>query len=52
MTKSGDDLGAYIKWLSVFTYWVVTYGVGCGLLTFLPDEYIPDFVNAYPKTPQ
>lgn len=35
-----DDLGAYIKWLSVFTYWVVTYGVGCGLLTFLPDEYI------------
>ena len=35
-----DDLGAYIKWLSVFTYWVVIYGVGCGLLTFLPDEYI------------
>lgn len=35
-----DDLGAYIKWLSVFTYWVVSYGVGCGLLTFLPDEYI------------
>ena len=24
----------------MFTYWVVTYGVGCGLLTFLPDEYI------------
>ena len=35
-----DDLGAYIKWLSVFTYWAITFGVGCGLLTFLPDEYI------------
>lgn len=35
-----DDIGAYIKWLSVFTYWAVLFGVGCGLLTFLPDEYI------------
>lgn len=34
-----DDIGAYIKWLSIFTYWAVTFGVGCGLLTFLPDEY-------------
>ena len=23
-----------------FTYWAVTFGVGCGLLTFLPDEYV------------
>lgn len=35
-----DDIGAYIKWLSVFTYWAVTFGVGCGLLTFLPEEYV------------
>ena len=35
-----DDLGAYIRWLSVFTYWAVIFGVGCGLLTFLPDKYI------------
>lgn len=35
-----DDIGAYIRWLSVFTYWAVIFGVGCGLLTFLPDEYI------------
>ena len=35
-----DDVGAYIKWLSIFTYWAVIFGVGCGLLTFLPDEYI------------
>ena len=35
-----DDIGAYIKWLSIFTYWAVTFGVGCGLLTFLPEEYV------------
>ena len=35
-----DDIGAYIKWLSVFTYWAVIFGVGCGLLTFLPDKYV------------
>ena len=35
-----DDIGAYIKWLSVFTYWALIFGVGCGLLTFLPDEYV------------
>ena len=35
-----EDIGAYIKWLSIFTYWAIIFGVGCGLLTFLPDEYI------------
>lgn len=35
-----DDIGAYIRWLSIFTYWAVIFGVGCGLLTFLPDRYI------------
>ena len=35
-----DDIGAYIEWLSTFTYWTVIFGVGCGLLTFLPDEYV------------
>ncbi len=35
-----DNIGAYIKWLSVFTYWAVIFGVGCGLLTFLPDHYV------------
>lgn len=34
------DIGAYIEWLSIFTYWVVIFGVGCGLLTFLPDKYV------------
>ena len=31
---------AYIEWLSIFTYWAVIFGVGCGLLTFLPDKYV------------
>lgn len=35
-----DDIGAYIKWLSVFTYWAPLFGIGCGLLTFLLDEYV------------
>ena len=35
-----DDIGAYIKWLSIFTWWAVIFGVGCGLLTFLPDKYV------------
>ena len=35
-----NDIGAYIKWLSIFTYWALIFGVGCGLLTFLPDKYV------------
>ena len=35
-----DDIGAYIEWLSIFTYWAVIFGFGCGLLTFLPDRYV------------
>lgn len=35
-----DDIGAYIRWLSVFTYWATAFGVSCALLTFLPDRYV------------
>ena len=35
-----DDIGTYIEWLSIFTYWAVIFGVGCGLLTFLPDKFV------------
>ena len=35
-----DDIESYIRWLSIFTYWALGYGVSCSLLTFLPDEYI------------
>ena len=35
-----DDIGAYIRWLSIFTYWAIAFGVSCALLTFLPDKYV------------
>ena len=35
-----DDIGTYIRWLSVFTWWALIFGIGCGLLTFLPDEWV------------
>lgn len=35
-----DDIGAYIKWMRKFTYWALVFGVGCGLLTFLPDRLV------------
>lgn len=35
-----DDIAAYLRWMPIFTYWAVIYGVGCGLFTFLPDQYI------------
>lgn len=35
-----DDIGAYIKWLSFFTWWAIIFGIGCGLLTFLPDDHV------------
>lgn len=35
-----EDIGAYIRWMSIFTWWAVVYGVSCGLLTFLPERYV------------
>lgn len=35
-----DDLYAYVRWMSVFTYWAMVYGVGQGLFTFIPDRYV------------
>ncbi len=35
-----EHIGAYIRWLSIFTWWAVIFGIGCGLLTFLPDQFI------------
>ena len=26
-----DDIGSYVKWMSVFTWWAVIFGVSCGL---------------------
>ena len=35
-----DDIGSYIRWMSIFTYWALAFGVSCALLTFLPDKYV------------
>lgn len=35
-----EHISAYINWMSVFTYWAVIFGIGCGLLTFLPEQFI------------
>ncbi len=35
-----EDIAAYIRWMSIYTWWAVIYGVSCGLLTFLPDQYV------------
>ena len=35
-----EHIAAYIRWMSVFIWWAVIYGVSCGLLTFLPDRYV------------
>lgn len=35
-----EYIAAYIRWMSIFTWWALTYGVSCGLLTFLPDRYV------------
>ena len=35
-----DDIGSYIKWMSVFTWWAIIFGISCGLFTFLPDEWV------------
>lgn len=35
-----EKIENYMKWMNVITYWAVIFGVGCGLLTFLPDGYL------------
>ena len=35
-----DNIASYIRWMSILTWWAIIYGVGCSLLTFLPDKYV------------
>ncbi len=35
-----DNIASYIRWMSILTWWALIYGVGCSLLTFLPDRYV------------
>lgn len=34
-----EDISAYIRWMYIFTWWTVIYGVSCALLTFLPAQF-------------
>ena len=35
-----DDAAVYIRWMSVFTYWAIVFGVGQSIFTFVPDRYV------------
>ncbi len=35
-----DDAAVYIRWMSVFTYWAIVFGVWQGIFTFVPDRYV------------
>lgn len=35
-----DNAAAYVRWVSVFTYLAVFYGIGQGIFTFIPDRYV------------
>lgn len=35
-----DDVAAYVRWVSVFTWLAVFYGVLQGVFTFIPDRYV------------
>lgn len=35
-----DDVAAYVRWVSVFTWLAVFYGIGQGVFTFIPDRYV------------
>lgn len=35
-----EDAAAYVRWVSVFTYLAVFYGIGQGVFTFIPDRYV------------
>lgn len=35
-----DNVAAYVRWMSVFTYLAIFYGIGQGVFTFVPDRYV------------
>lgn len=34
-----ENIAAYIRWMSIFTWLALGFGVGCGFLTFLPERW-------------
>lgn len=35
-----DNIEHYFRWMSILTYWMLIFGLGCSLLTFLPDKLV------------
>ena len=35
-----DNISTYVRWMSVLTYWMLIFGIGCSALTFLPDNLV------------
>lgn len=35
-----DHIATYVRWMSVLTYWMLIFGIGCSVLTFLPDNLV------------
>lgn len=35
-----EHISAYIRWMSICTWWALIYGVSCGIWTFLPNKYV------------
>lgn len=35
-----DDLSVYLRWMNRYTYYTLSYGIACGLFTFLPKDYV------------
>lgn len=35
-----ENIEAYIRWMSILTWWAIIYGVSCGVWTFLPEKYV------------
>ena len=35
-----DNIAAYVRWMSVLTYWMLIFGISCSVLTFLPDNLV------------
>lgn len=35
-----ENIAVYIRWMSIFTWCAVVYGVSCGVFTFLPEKFV------------
>ena len=38
-----DHIATYVRWMSVLTYWMLIFGIGCSVLTFLFSAILTEF---------